>query len=287
MGLGAIKILLFLFLNLLLQRILLIPLSSISKEYWSHLDGRGLNEPWFISNCIISLLSAVVVCYLFLKYFDKKKWDYVRFTFDNYAKLFSLGTVIAAVLIIVFTFINSVAGNIELSFNFGPMAKILIYFLVLIFGLIAVVTYEELIFRGYILKTLEHHFNKITAVLVSSLLFSAAHFLRPNASFLGFANIFLAGVFLAIICLHFNNLWIPTGFHFGWNFFLWFFNYPVSGQTYPNPVLKLDYNSYNMVVGSKFGPEESVVLTVLLILIIGYFLFRYRSDMKIKFAAGK
>lgn len=286
MGLGVVKVVSFIILIQVLIKILLIPLSEISKKYWSHLDGRGLNEPWFISSTILVFVSSLVICYFFVKYFDKKKWDYIRFTFDNSLKYFTSGNIIAGIIIIAFAVVNIVAGNINVSLDLSSTVNILLHFFFGIITLFSAVAYEELVVRGYILRTLEEHFNKITAVLASSLLFSAAHFANPNVSFLGSTNIFLAGVLLALICIYFNNLWFPIGLHFGWNFLLWFFNFPVSGKVYPNPIIKLNYTEYNMVIGNKFGPEESFFVTVILFVAIGYFLFRYKSKDSAEFASN-
>jgi len=51
-----------------------------------------------------------------------------------------------------------------------------------------------------------------------------------------------------------------VGLHFGWNFFFWLFNFPVNGIRYPNPLLVLEYNEYSPVIGSRFGPEDSVLI---------------------------
>lgn len=286
-GIGILKVVSFVILTILLQKFLMLSISLIPNTFWNQFDGGGLNEPLFLSISILTLSSAILSCFIFLKYFEKKPWSFIRFTSDNYVKFFFSGTAIAAILIILFTVINIVVGNINISLELSSLANVLIYFFVGIVILFAFVAYEELAFRGYILKTLENHFNKITAVLVSSLLFSAVHFLRPNVSFLGFIHLFLAGVFLAIICIYFNNLWIPTGFHFGWNFLLWFFNFPLSGKIYPNPILKLDYNDYNLVVGSKFGPEDSILLILLLVVAIGYFLFKYLGKANVELVTNK
>ena len=59
------------------------------------------------------------------------------------------------------------------------------------------------------------------------------------------------------------------------------FNFPVSGRTFPNPIIKLSYNEYNIIVGNKYGPEDSILLTVIMVILIGYFLFKHRSKDRV------
>jgi membrane protease YdiL (CAAX protease family) len=277
---AVVKVISLIVAIILLQRIALLPISHLSKTYWSHLDGRGLNEPWFLSSSIAISLASLSVVLLFLKYLDKKKWTYIRLTFDKYVRYFSLGVAVSFVLVILFTLFNVAVENTQLILNYSSLFNVLFYFIILFIGILSLVVYEEVVYRGYILKTFEAHFGIITSIILSSLFFSAAHLLRENASLLSFVNIFLAGVFLSIICINYNSLWASIGFHFGWNYFLWLVNYPVSGARYTNPILILKYNEYNLFSGSEFGPEDSIILTILLTLLISYFLYKHKRKTK-------
>ena len=279
-----VKVISFIVANVLLQKLMFIPLKAISGRYWAQYDGRGLNEPWFLSISISIFFSALLTCFLFLKYFDKNKWSYIRLTFQNYAKYCASGIAISFIIIIIFTLINLSLGNSELKVNFSSFTNVILYAIIISIGVFALVAFEELVFRGYILKTCEVHFNKTTAVILSSLLFSAGHFLRPYASFLAFANIFLAGIILSLICIFYNSLWVPFGIHFGWNYFLWLFNYPISNERWTNPLFKLNYKFENLIMGSKFGPEDSILVTIILVFAIGYFLIKHKNKDRVEHA---
>jgi len=172
-------------------------------------------------------------------------------------------------------------GSVSITKQLGTAFYIIVFF---IFGMLTILLaaiYEEIICRGYILRTLENHFDQRTAIFLSSLFFSVAHLLNPNSSVLGSINLFLSAIILAIVTIHFNNLWLPIGLHYGWNLWLVIFNFPVSGRTFPNPIIKLSYNEYNIIVGNKFGPEDSILLTVIMVILIGYFLFKHGSKDRV------
>ena len=260
----------FLFSIQVLRQIVFLPLRFISGKYWAKYDGRGLNEPWFLSSTLAILIVTLFACFVFIKFVDKKDWSYLRFTVTKKGKHFFAGFLFSSMLIVIFTVVTTLFNTIELAVNPEFFPRFLFFLLILTAGLFALVVSEELIARGYILRTLETHFNTVFAIVASSLLFSLFHLLRPNASLMGFLNIFLIGCFLALLYVKYKSLWVPIGLHFGWNFTLWLFNFPISGQRYINPLFRLKYNEYSLLSGSKFGPEDSLLVTFFLVIFVLY-----------------
>lgn len=82
---------------------------------------------------------------------------------------------------------------------------------------------EELMFRGALLYILLSRTGSRTAVLVSSLLFSAAHGLMVGGwnfnmqLILLFTFTFLMGLVLAYACIRSGSLLLPLAIHLGWN----------------------------------------------------------------------
>jgi hypothetical protein len=241
-------------------------LGAVSARYWSQYDGRGLNEPWFFSSSVATLGVVLLVCFVFLRYVDKRDWSYIRFRASGSPRLFAMGIVLSLAAVVLLVVILISADVAQLSIRVDTPWRIVLYlFLALIGGLMLVVQ-EELLFRGYLLRTLEGSFSGQVAVVVTSLLFGLSHLARPHASVLGILNIFLMGCLLAFVCLRSGSLWSAIGLHFGWNFFLYLFHFPVSGAKHPNPLLALQYKRYTLIGGSAFGPEDSATVTVLMAL---------------------
>ncbi|HPG41528.1 MAG TPA: CPBP family intramembrane metalloprotease [bacterium] len=274
---GLVKIIALILAIRILQQIFLLPLSSLSRTYWSHLNGRGLNEPWFITSSLALFLAVFIICLVFLKFIDKKPWSFLRVTPVKLKKYIAVGKTIGCIMVILFTLVNILLGNAGLSLVYTSLTGTLFYIVLLGIGIFVLALGEELVYRGYVLKTLETHCGFVAAVIISSLVFCIVHFIRPDISLPASVNIFLSGVFLSMICIYYNSLWAAVGIHFGWNFFLWFFNYPVSEQKWPNPLFKLEYLKHNLVIGSTFGPEGSILLTLILAGAISYFIFRFKN----------
>ncbi|MGE5446928.1 MAG: lysostaphin resistance A-like protein [Bacteroidales bacterium] len=128
---------------------------------------------------------------------------------------------------------------------------------------------EELLSRGYILNNLMQSMNRSWALVVSALMFSFIHILNPNFSWLGFANIFLAGVLLGLPYSYTRQLWFPMAFHFSWNFFQGpIFGFNVSGvEMYT--LITQTRSADTIWNGGKFGFEGSLFCTVIQIIAIG------------------
>lgn len=135
-----------------------------------------------------------------------------------------------------------------------------------LFFLVAV--FEEVLLRGILLgKLLDGGMPKYAALLLSSVLFSALHLFNPNFSWLPFLNILLAGVLLGASYIYTRNLWFPIFLHWFWN---WLqgpvLGYGVSGMQMSDPVLKLSFSGPDMLSGSVFGFEGTLLCTLLMII---------------------
>lgn len=126
---------------------------------------------------------------------------------------------------------------------------------------------EELFIRGYILRNLMYSYNKLSALLISSLFFALMHSFNPNMSLLSYINLFLAGILLGISYVYTKNLWLAISLHFSWNFFQSLFGFNVSGIE-AFSLVELEIVDANVLNGGAFGFENSVIVVVLQVVLI-------------------
>jgi uncharacterized protein len=93
-----------------------------------------------------------------------------------------------------------------------------------------------------------------------------AHGANPEVTWVGLANIFLAGVLLAMAYLRTRSLWFASALHLGWNWSMAaLFALPVSGlDLFLPPGYRAQVGGPDWWSGGAFGPEGGLVATIAL-----------------------
>ena len=144
---------------------------------------------------------------------------------------------------------------------------------------------EELIFRGYILNNMmDSSKNRWIALGGSSLLFALMHAGNPSvwSNWVPMTELFAAGFILGISYTFTKNLWFPTFFHFGWNFFQGLLGFEISGINVDSWKMVAHENTGNVpdiISGGAFGIEGSVI-TLSCTIICTYFIFKYYNELE-------
>ncbi|MCL5104975.1 MAG: CPBP family intramembrane metalloprotease [Armatimonadetes bacterium] len=127
---------------------------------------------------------------------------------------------------------------------------------------------EELIFRGYVFYELQNAFGGLAAILLSSLIFSSAHYIKHQRTPAIFAlNAFMFGLLAAVCRYHTGTLWLPIGLHFGWNVVSGpIYGLPYSGRTYDHGVVASDVSGPEWLTGGHHSLDAGVLGTVALVI---------------------
>jgi len=142
---------------------------------------------------------------------------------------------------------------------------------------------EELIFRGYILNSMMDSSSRWIALAGSSALFALMHAGNPSvwSNWVPMTELFAAGFILGISYTFTKNLWFPTFFHFGWNFFQGLFGFEISGINVDSWKMISHENTGNVpdiISGGAFGIEGSVI-TLSCTIICTYFIYKYYNEL--------
>lgn len=122
---------------------------------------------------------------------------------------------------------------------------------------------EEAVFRGYAFQALVQGVGVWPAVVGSSALFALLHANNPNVTPVALANIFLAGVMLAVAYLRTRSLWFATAVHLGWNWAMAsLLDFPVSGIVKDMPLYTARETGPDWVTGGSFGPEAGIAASL-------------------------
>jgi len=125
--------------------------------------------------------------------------------------------------------------------------------------------FEEVLFRGVILRHLERMTGTWIALALTSAFFGFGHLGNPDATwFAGLAISIEAGILLGASYLLTRRLWVPIGIHAAWNFTQgWVYSIPVSGGEAPLGLLVTRRAGPDWLTGAGFGLEASVVALVI------------------------
>ena len=263
------------------QRVLLIiiPFLLISGLFQylgalvAGIDLTGTNSQYTSEQYLIIkffvLLGTFLLVWFFMKFIDKENFVKLGFETKNKLNEFIIGLGMGAIIMTVGYLILLFMDEIIFQSVLFDIKEIVIS--ILLFTFVAVL--EEVFLRGYILKNLMVSFNKYTALIVSSLLFSLLHALNPNVDLFSLTNIFLAGILLGISYIHTKNLWFPIALHLSWNLFQTLFGFNVSGQDFYS-LIEFSITENNVLNGGAFGFEGSIfslVAMIIAIVVIGIY----------------
>ena len=265
---GWIKALLSFFLIFIPQilgtAVLLIFQYDLSKISSARID---LNTMILLEYSMIIFMA--ILLWLFMKFIDKQPFVQIGLQTKGRLKEFNYGILLGFIIMTTaFLFLLSINEIVFSNFSFS-LDKVLLS--VILF--VGVSIFEEVVFRGYLLKNLLESFNPFVALFISSIFFSLIHGSNPNVTTLGLCNIFLAGFFLGASYVFTKNLWFPIGLHFSWNFFQAMFGFKVSGlDSYS--IIEFTIPENNILNGGEFGFESSI-LSLLIILFSTILIWKY------------
>jgi len=205
----------------------------------------------------IALLSVCAATFGTIAIIERGEWNVGVFVPPRFATrefLFGCGAAILLIgaadgLVMLTTRLRHVAGN-----GF-PWIELMVVYLPAVF-------HEELLFRGYPFQKIWRG-HRVAAVLLSSLVFAALHAGNNAFSLLAMANLFFAGILLALAYARYERLWFPIGIHLGWNLLSGpILGYNVSGYSSSESVLRTVGRGAPWLTGGLFGIEGSVWIVV-------------------------
>jgi CAAX protease family protein len=135
---------------------------------------------------------------------------------------------------------------------------------------------EEFLLRGYAQFTLTTGMGFWPAALLLSLLFAFLHRSNPGETILGLFQIVLIALFFCFTLWRTGTLWFAVGFHAAWDWGQsFFYGTPDSGVPAKGHLLHSSFAGPNWLTGGTVGPEGSVLVAPLILLLFVLFYFAF------------
>jgi membrane protease YdiL (CAAX protease family) len=171
------------------------------------------------------------------------------------------------------------------AFASASVGAALVPIVILMLGFVIQGSTEEILTRGWLMQVIASRHGLAWGVGLSSLLFGLLHAanIDPSPELLtGVLNVILFGVFIGLYAAREGSLWGVCGWHAAWNWLLGLgFGLEVSGQVIETTPLIVDPGTQTTVpwwvTGAAFGPEGSVITTVVLLIGTAVLIIKGRS----------
>lgn len=139
--------------------------------------------------------------------------------------------------------------------------------------------FEEFLFRGYLLFTLGQGIGFWPAAVVLSIAFGAIHLGNSGESWVGVAAVVFIGLFWCLTLRRTGNLWFAVGLHAAWDWGeTYLYSVPDSGGVMPGHLTRSFFHGSRWITGGSVGPEGSVLIFALLIIMWAVFQHLYRQN---------
>mgnify|MGYP001974993893 FL=1 len=241
----------------------------------------SFDSPVMLILTAFSLLGSFAALWVATKFIDRKPLLSIGLSVKDKANEMLIGLGFALAFIGGLFLVLWLIGAINITGYVGFKPGVFIVSMMLFMAAFD----EELIFRGYILNNMmDSTSNRWIALAGSSLLFALLHSGNPSvwSTWVPMTELFAAGFILGISYTFTKNLWFPTFFHFGWNFFQGLFGFEISGINVDSWKMISHENTGNVpdiVSGGAFGIEGSVI-TLSCTIICTYLIFNYYNELE-------
>ena len=224
---------------------------------------------WMTIVTLISEVLIIVIVCLYCRFVEKRKLNTLGFKKKgavlNYLKGMFFALVIFSVAYLICIVTKSITFD-GLTQNI-PVVYIVGYFI----GYMIQGMAEEVLCRGYLFVSLTRRYHVINSAIFSAVFFAMLHGMNVGVDGFAIFNLFLYGLFAALLFADCENIWIVGAFHSVWNF--------VQGNLYGisvrgNKITSSIFTSTaadggaTVINGGTFGMEGGFAVTIVLIIAI-------------------
>ncbi|MBS9778748.1 MAG: CPBP family intramembrane metalloprotease [Campylobacteraceae bacterium] len=246
-------------------------LSAIFPEIFNLLVGLVLpstEEQTVSLASFVEMVLSISMCFLLILWTSKLKFKDIGLETKGAFFKILIGIACGFATISTVTFLINIFGGVQTSYTFEM--KFLPH---MILGLVFFAiqgTYEELIYRGYLMPHFSKAMGIVPSILLTAMLFTVLHALNPGMTIMPVINLMLAGIVFSLAYYLTGSLWLVGFSHGVWNYSQSFiYGSSVSGLNTQGTVFKaVAIENQTLISGGIFGFEGSVITSIVGVAII-------------------
>lgn len=234
--------------------------------FQSVISGKEQNSLSHLGQGLVAALIGIPLACLALVFLWRRSVDWMRLKFNGRLAVvgFLLGLILPLAVLAAISMMGAV-NVIASPFRFavGESAVILVSTLC---WMSFIAFSEETVFRGMIVREWANRWGWKVATLLGGLLFGASHLpgVDGGLSLVPVIWILMAGVAATVLFVALyvrgQSLWLPIGFHAGWNLCLQgVLGVTISGREPDAALFQMEVSGQTWLTGGAFGIEASLV----------------------------
>lgn len=240
------------------------------SQFFQSEIGNGLLWGYFET---IPMVVTIVTVLLYSYFILHRRPSMLGFRKKQWLKNGAMGIGIGAILFTISVFLLVISGNIVITgiSSSADILSLIVYFL----GFLIQGMEEEILYRCYLFQSLKEKSSIWFATLISAVVFSLAHYNNIGFGIMPFLNLFLWGIFAAMLYERFHNIWIISTFHGTWNYVqgnIW--GIFVSGNEFDCMLFDCKLKGTKLFTGGAFGLEGSIAVTVVMVCAVVFLCYK-------------
>ncbi len=243
-----------------------------------------VNEAWFsFYNLFVSFGFVIVFLWIWVRFFEERSFITLGFNLKGALKKYLKGFFVGILMLVIVIGLMSVIGTVRILDNPEPFGiNGLGIVLLLLLGYIVQGASEEIIARGWQFQVIGARYKPWLGAVISSVIFALLHGLNAGINLLALINLALFAFLLIFMILHDKSIWAACGWHTAWNWTMEnVFGLKVSGTEGIVSVFKFRTEGPSIITGGDFGPEASILTSIVLIGGMIYILVVSKNKSKI------
>ena len=213
---------------------------------------------------LFATVGATVAMMLYVKHVEKRSLRTMGFVREHAVSDYLIGMVVAFAMFAACVGICMATGAMVFSgYVLGGRYLMMALFFV---GFIIQGMSEETVCRGFMMTSLGSKGGALVGVLFNSLFFGALHLGNSGVTVFSMVNLVLFGLFMSVLVLKLNSIWMACAIHTVWNFVQGnFFGILVSGTDMGPSVFRfVSVPGMGLWNGGSFGMEGGLATCIVL-----------------------